>query len=87
MRTYDTSSPHAELGMHCPAVNYTGKERDSETASSPGAYDDLDDFGARYYSSRFGRFVASCRPILQVVTGWTLKLSTGTFTSATTRSV
>lgn len=36
---------------------FTGKERDSETASVPGGLDGLDSFGARYYGSRLGRFM------------------------------
>jgi len=37
---------------------FTGKERDSESASTPGGLDGLDNFGARYYSSDMGRFLA-----------------------------
>ncbi|HXX20148.1 MAG TPA: RHS repeat-associated core domain-containing protein [Candidatus Acidoferrum sp.] len=38
-------------------MHFTGKERDSETASSPGGTNGLDNFGARYDSSSFGRFM------------------------------
>ena len=41
-----------------PTPNFfTGKERDTETASSPNANDGLDYFGARYDSSNLGRFM------------------------------
>jgi RHS repeat-associated protein len=37
---------------------FTGKQRDTETASTPGGTDGLDDFSARYNSSNFGRFMS-----------------------------
>src|SRR6202007_1465877 len=38
---------------------FEGKERDPETASTPGGNDGNDDFGARYYSNRFGRWLSA----------------------------
>jgi len=38
-------------------TEFTGQERDSETASS-GMADGLDYFGARYFSAAQGRFTA-----------------------------
>jgi RHS repeat-associated protein len=37
--------------MRCPVANSTAKERDSESG--------LDNFGARYYSNRFGRWLSA----------------------------
>src|SRR5260370_21656539 len=31
--TYDASSPHVHLGVHCRAANSKGKERDSESGN------------------------------------------------------
>jgi RHS repeat-associated protein len=49
--TYDVPSPHVFLDMSLPSKPYkfTGKERDSESG--------LDNFGARYDSSQYGRFM------------------------------
>jgi len=42
-----------------PSPNFfTSKERDAETASSPGGLDGLDYFGARYNASNLGRFMS-----------------------------
>ena len=61
-----TSLPFGD-GMNTQALNggcgdpspnhFTGKERDTETASSPNANDGLDYFGARYDASSLGRFM------------------------------
>jgi RHS repeat-associated protein len=40
---------------------FTGKERDPETASTPGGLNGLDDFEARYMASRLGRFMSPDR--------------------------
>src|SRR5258708_14681295 len=42
-------SPHVLSNMRCRTANSTGKERDSESG--------LDNFGARYNSSQYGRFM------------------------------
>jgi RHS repeat-associated protein len=39
-------------------MHFTGKQRDSETASVPGGTNGLDYFGARYDSSNMGRFMS-----------------------------
>jgi len=39
-------------------TQFTGKQRDTETASFPGGSDGLDDFSARYNSSSLGRFIS-----------------------------
>jgi len=39
-------------------MHFTGKERDPESASSPGGTNGLDNFGARYDSSSIGRFMS-----------------------------
>jgi RHS repeat-associated protein len=38
---------------------FEGKERDSETSIGPGNTNGNDDFGARYYSNRFGRWLSA----------------------------
>jgi len=50
---YDCSVQNAPL-----THKFTGKERDSETASHVGGNDGLDNFGARYNSSNLGRFMS-----------------------------
>ncbi len=57
--TYDVPSPQVFLDMGLPSKPYkfTGKERDSESG--------LDNIGARYNSSQYGRFMTpdwSARP-------------------------
>ena len=47
-----TCTPQDPSPMH-----FTGKQRDPETASSTGAGDGLDDFGARYFNSRMARWL------------------------------
>jgi RHS repeat-associated protein len=49
--TYDGPAPHVLLNTWRPAPNSKGKERDTETGN--------DDFGARYYTSRFGRWLSA----------------------------
>jgi RHS repeat-associated protein len=48
--TYDAPSAHVLLRMRCPVANSTGKERDAESG--------LDNFGARFDASSFGRFMS-----------------------------
>jgi RHS repeat-associated protein len=44
----------------CPQnYKFEGKERDSETSIGPGNTNGNDDFGARYYSNRFGRWLSA----------------------------
>jgi len=50
---YDYQVQHAPL-----SYKFTGKQRDTETASFPGGTDGLDDFRARFNSSNFGRFMS-----------------------------
>ena len=52
-------SPFGEqiAGASVTTHKFTGKERDSETASHVGGNDGLDNFGARYYASSLGRFI------------------------------
>jgi RHS repeat-associated protein len=45
-------------GGSCATHKFTGKERDTETASTSGGTDGLDNFGARYYSSSLGHFMS-----------------------------
>src|SRR5713101_3941602 len=51
--TYTQGVPnsHALPDIHCQPSNTKGKERDTETGN--------DDFGARYYSNRFGRWLSA----------------------------
>jgi RHS repeat-associated protein len=62
-QVYDSMDylPYGEqiLGGTGTTHKFTGKERDAETASTPGGLDGLDDFDARYYSSNLGRFVSA----------------------------
>jgi RHS repeat-associated protein len=44
----------------CPQnYKFEGKERDAETSTLPGNTNGNDDFGARYYSNRFGRWLSA----------------------------
>jgi RHS repeat-associated protein len=44
----------------CPQnYKFEGKERDTETSIGPGNTNGNDDFGARYYSNRFGRWLSA----------------------------
>ena len=45
-------------GADTTDLHFTGKERDTETASVPGKLDGLDDFGARYYASSLGKWMS-----------------------------
>src|SRR5712692_808738 len=49
--TPTTVLPRVSLNVWCRAPNSKGKERDTETGN--------DDFGARYYSNRFGRWLSA----------------------------
>lgn len=56
-----TSLPFGD-GLSCTTadvspMHFSGKERDTETASTPGGANGLDNFGARYDSSSMGRFI------------------------------
>src|SRR5713101_8336490 len=49
--TQGVANWHARADIHCQPSNTKGKERDTETGN--------DDFGARYYSNRFGRWLSA----------------------------
>jgi len=53
------SSSHLGANNFPQNYKFEGKERDAETSIGPGNTNGNDDFGARYYSNRFGRWLSA----------------------------